>query len=92
MIGLRSPSEDAAFADYVYLYKLNAETWTIGEPLESIHMVSKGGLPGMMGVHFRYGAGTYVDQDGLLTISATERNSVLGSSLATDDWSPSPVN
>lgn len=92
MIGLWSPSEGATFADYAYLYKLNAETWTIGEPLESIHMVSKGGLPGMMGVHFRYGAGTYVDQDGLLTISATERNSVLGSSLATDDWSPSPVN
>lgn len=92
MIGLWSPSEGATFADYAYLYKLNTETWTIGEPLDSIHMVSKGGLPGMMGVHFRYGAGIYVDQNGLLTISATERNSVLGSSLATNDWSPSPVN
>lgn len=88
MIGLWSPSEGATFADYAYLYRLDTETWTIGEALDSIHMVSTGGLPGMMGVHFRYGAGTYVDQSGLMTISATERNSVLGSSLATNNWSP----
>lgn len=92
MIGLWSPSEGATFADYAYLYRLDTDTWTIGEALDSIHMVSTGGLPGMMGIHFRYGAGVYVDQSGLLTISATERNSVLGSSLATNDWSPSSKN
>lgn len=88
MIGLWSPQEGATFADYAYLYRLDTNTWKIGEAFDSIHMISTGGLPGMMGVHFRYGAGVYVNQSGLLTISATERNSVLGSSLATNDWSP----
>lgn len=92
MIGLWSPSEGATFADYAYLYRLDTDTWTIGTALDSIHMVSTGGLPGVMGVHFRYGAGTYVDRSGLMTISATERNSVLGSSLATNDWSPSTAD
>ena len=39
-----------------------------------------------MGVHFRYGAGVSVSENGELTVSATERNSVLGSDLATNDW------
>mgnify|MGYP007128459840 CR=1 FL=1 len=33
-----------------------------------------------------------VADDGTLTLSATERNSVLGSSLATNDWIPAIVN
>ena len=52
MIGLWSPSEGVTFADYAYLYQLNTETWTIGEALQQIHMVSVGGMAGMMGVHF----------------------------------------
>lgn len=92
MIGLWSPSEGVTFADYAYLYQLNTETWTIGEALQQIHMVSVGGMAGMMGVHFRYGANVYVADDGTLTLSATERNSVLGSSLATNDWIPAIVN
>lgn len=92
MIGLWSPQEGATFADYAYLYRLDTSTWKIGEVLDSIHVISTGGLPGMMGVHFRYGAGVYVDQSGLLTISATERNSVPGSSLATNDWSPAAAH
>ena len=63
-----------------------------GEALQQIHMVSVGGMAGMMGVHFRYGANVYVADDGTLTLSATERNSVLGSSLATNDWIPAIVN
>lgn len=55
------------FADYAYLYQLNTETWTIGEALQQIHMVSVGGMAGMMGVHFRYGANVYVADDGTLT-------------------------
>ena len=92
MIGLWSPTEGITFADYAYLYKLDTNTWSISEPLDSIHMISKGGLPGMMGVHFRYGAGVYVNQSNLLIISATERNSALGSALATNDWSPSSTS
>ena len=54
--------------------------------LSSHHLVSPGGAVGVMGVHFRYGAGVSVSEEGELTISATERNSVLGSSLATNEW------
>ena len=92
MIGLWSPSEGATFADYAYLYKLNTTTWSIGEELDSIHMVSTGGAPGIFGVHFRYGAGVYVNENGELTLSATERNTVLGSALATNNWNTESSN
>lgn len=88
MIGLWAPAEGATFADHAYLYQLDTKTWTIGEELDHKHLTSTGGLPGVMGVHFRYGANVYVDGAGKLTISATERNSVLGSSLATNEWVP----
>ena len=92
MVGLWSPSEGATFADYAYLYQLNTETWTIGEELDQIHMVSIGGVAGMWGVYFRYGANVHAADDGTLTLSATERNSALGSALVTNDWIPVIAN
>lgn len=88
MIGLWSPSEGATFADYAYLYQLDTENWSIGDALENIHLTSVGGAVGVLGVHFRYGAGVSLLDDGTFTLSATERNSVLGSSLATNNWTP----
>lgn len=88
LLGLWSPTEGATFADYAYLYQLNTENWTLGEELDQIHMVSVGGVAGLWGVHFRYGASVRVENDGTLTLSATERNSVLGSALVTNDWVP----
>jgi len=89
MIGLWSPNEGATFADYAYLYKIDTQTWTPGEELHRIHMISSGGGIGMLGVHFRYGAGVTATPDGRLVISATERNTILGGSLATNDWDTS---
>lgn len=86
MIGLWAPNEGATFADYAYLYKIDMQTWTPGEELHRIHMISSGGGVGMLGVHFRYGAGVTAAPDGRLLISATERNTILGGSLATNDW------
>ena len=40
---------------------------------------------GVLGVHFRYGASVLVKDDGSLVLSATERNSVLGSGLAVNE-------
>ena len=86
MIGLWSPSEGATFADYAYLYELNTQSWTIGDALEERHLTSQGGFPGIMGVHFRYGAGVLVTPDQNLMLYASERNTVLGSVLAINDW------
>lgn len=86
MIGLWSPSEGATFADYAYLYELNTQNWTIGDALEERHLTSQGGFPGIMGVHFRYGAGVLVTPDQNLMLYASERNTVLGSVLAINDW------
>ena len=85
-VGLWSPSEGATFADYAYLYQLNTQNWSLSSEIDQIHMVSSGGAAGMLGVHFRYGANVFADSNGTLTVSATERNSVLGSALATNDW------
>lgn len=88
LIGLWSPSEGATFADYAYLYQLNTQNGTLGEELGQIHLKSVGGAVGMLGVHFRYGASVFVGNNDNFIVSATERNSVLGSALATNDWIP----
>ena len=53
-------------------------------------VLERGHLPGcnplIFGVHFRYGAGIYVDSTGTLMITATERNSVAGSPVAVNEW------
>lgn len=86
LIGLWSPGEGASFADYVYLYQFNTDAFTIGEELMSAHLYSTGGGTGMLGVHFRYGANVFVNSDGSITLSATERNSVLGAALTVNEW------
>lgn len=88
LVGLWSPSEGATFADYAYLYQLNTQNGTLGEELDQIHLKSVGGAVGMLGVHFRYGASVFVGNNDNFIVSATERNSVLGSALATNDWIP----
>ena len=87
MVGLWSTSEGATYADYAYLYQINTQNWTLGDEIENIHMVSTGGGAGVLGVHFRYGAGVLVTDAQKLLISATERNSVLGSDLDINNWS-----
>lgn len=86
MVGLWSPSEGATFADYAYLYELNTSDWSISPEIAQVHLISSGALPGVMGVHFRYGAGVLVTEEGRLLLSATERNTVLGSTLMSNSW------
>ena len=86
MIGLWSITSGATFDDYAYLYQLDTTSWTLSDELQKVHMTSTGGAAGVMGVHFRYGASVYVNDSGHLMLSATERNSVLGSALTVNDW------
>ena len=87
LVGLWSISEGASFADYAYLYQINTQNWTLGNEIQNIHMVSTGGGAGVLGVHFRYGAGVRVTDAQKLLVSATERNSVLGSDMDINNWS-----
>ena len=87
LVGLWSISEGASFADYAYLYQINTQNWTVGNEIQNIHMVSTGGGAGVLGVHFRYGAGVRVTGAQKLLVSATERNSVLGSDMDINNWS-----
>lgn len=86
MIGLWSPTEALSYADYEYLYQLNTENWSVEPVLSERHLISTGGAAGVLGVHFRYGAGVYVSNDRRMMISATERNSVMGSTLTANVW------
>lgn len=86
MIGLLSTTSGATYDDYAYLYQLDTVNWSISESIQQIHLTSTGGAAGVLGVHFRYGASVYVNSAGNLMLSATERNSVLGSSIAVNDW------
>lgn len=86
MIGLWSITSGATFDDYAYLYQLDTTSWTLSDELQKVHMTSTGGAAGVMGVHFRYGASVYINDSGHLMLSATERNSVLGSALTVNDW------
>ena len=86
MVGLWAPTEGATFADYAYLHRLDTNDWSISPMLKSAHLVSGGSVPGIMGVHFRYGASVRVSDGGKLILYATERNSVLGSTLMTNAW------
>ncbi len=86
MIGLYSETSGATFDDYAYLYQYDTSDWSFEEIQDPIHFYSHGGGVGMMGVHFRYGSNAFIDSDDDLVLCATERNSILGNALATNDW------
>jgi len=70
-----------------YLIKLTISNNTINhENLKSKHLVSKGGVSGVAGTHFRWGAGIRVTPDGKIVLLATSRNIIAGGSLDTNYW------
>ena len=86
MIGLWLPENGVSFADYAYRYRLEPEICTLSREISSIHLVSIGGGPGVLGVHFRYGARILVTNAQELFITATERNVLPGSDLNLNVW------
>lgn len=85
-IGLYSENNFLTFKDMIYTYTLNTKDWTFGNLVFSKHVKSHGGDLGVLGVHYRYGAGVYINPNGELIISATERNVSLDRKLATNQW------
>ena len=86
MIGLWSPNEGVSFADYAYLYQLDTENWKLGEELSQRHLVSDGGAPGMLGVHFRLRGRRAGHTAKTADAFATERNTFLSGTNARNDW------
>ena len=79
LVGYRS-SGTIVYDDYMDLYQITLQdggTTKISTSM-SIHMVTDhgGGVVGVDGVHFRWGAGLQINPDGSLTMLATQRNFV----------------
>ena len=74
VIGPYSESHLTSYKDYLYLYELNTTNWSsLPTKLRKVHLTCKGGAAGAFGVHFRWGTGIQVFQDGF-EVYATERN------------------
>jgi hypothetical protein len=81
MIALMTFDLGTGNEDWGYLYEIDTTTWQPKE-LVSRHFYSKGGLPGLDGVHFRWGAGIQVTENGQLVLLATARNLIHGTLFA----------
>lgn len=75
--------------DKVYMLKININLAdkTVGYKTEhSAHLINKGGVVGLFGTHFRWGAGIRVSPRKKLAILATSRNIIAGTKLDTTYW------
>jgi hypothetical protein len=86
LVGFRTRDLGVANEDRADLYSVTWDTAPRTEPLESRHMHTEhGGVVGLAGVHFRYGAGLRVRSDLSLEFIATQRNFV-GNEFYTNDF------
>jgi hypothetical protein len=77
MVGFRTRDLATSKDDYVDLYRIDPQTRQVSSRTTRRHMVTKyGGIEGMDGVHFRWGAGLQIISDDSLTFFATQRNFV----------------
>lgn len=84
------------YCDWLYLFKLDidnadkngekAENFVL--PVLGRHMISHGGLAGLDGIHFRWGAGIYVKANNRLMVLTTARNTLPlhDANLKTNFW------
>lgn len=84
LMGLYSEQSGLTYVDYAYLYQIDTTTWSLSSEIGSSHLKSSG--VGLTGVHFRYGAGVYVTEDGSLGLYATERNISSSGTLTINYW------
>lgn len=85
-----APVKEKTNQDWIYLIKLNiGGTSVTTEPKTCRHITSHGGISGVDGIHFRWGAGMRVTPGGNLVVLATARNILVKdtTSLNTNFWS-----
>jgi len=82
LLGLNSIAT-ASYKDEMYLYEINTNSWLPTQIGEAKHVTSRGG--GVNGVHFRWGAGVFINSSEEITALATECFTLDGT-LKTDKW------
>jgi hypothetical protein len=86
MIALTTFYTPATYEDWGYLFKIDTSSWTM-DSITNKHFINSGGIVGIDGTHFRWGAGIRVTPDGKLVLLATSRNIVAGG-LNLNYWMP----
>lgn len=88
MIALMSHGKGLTYEDRGYLIKVNATKTSVNyeDSGQNKHFISKGGISGVDGSHFRWGAGIRITPDGRLVMLATSRNIIAGTHLDTSYW------
>lgn len=86
MIAMKSYPDKAPCSDWAYLIKITVSNGEMKyDKVEEKHFISKGGLAGVDGTHFRWGAGIRIQPSGRLVLLATSRN-ILSNKLNTNYW------
>lgn len=87
MIGMMSHESGLTYSDWAYLIKITICDDKIGyEKISEKHLENEGGIHGVDGSHFRWGAGIRVKPNGNLVLLATSRNIIAGTKLDTTFW------
>lgn len=74
IVVFRTNGDDLSYADYVDVYKVDSTQKSMNNIL-SLHMKTvHSKIDGIFGVHFRWGAGLDVGNNGDITLFSTERN------------------
>jgi hypothetical protein len=84
LIGLWSTGS-AVFEDYAYLYEVSTTNWGTVTLLNTRHLTSHHS-GGILGVHFRYGAGVHVNPNKEIVLVASQRNTEAGGTVNTNYW------
>ena len=93
MIGLMSYTSGLTYADWAYVIRItideNADkngNKIAAKKIKERNLKNDGGISGVAGSHFRWGAGIAITPEGELEILTTSRNIIAGTKLDTTFW------
>ncbi len=87
MIALSSHGKGLSYADWGYLIGLSVTKTSITPTeINRRQFINNGGIDGVDGPHFRWGAGIRVTPSGKLVLLTTSRNIIIGGNLDTTYW------
>ena len=89
MIGLMSYTSGLTYADWAYVIRITIDenkSQITAKKVKERHLKNDGGISGVDGSHFRWGAGITITPEGELVILTTSRNIIAGTKLDTTFW------